>query len=844
MKFSINFGTEYTKAILVAPGVPFDILLTSESKRKDVSGLALLMDVNDDGKPDFHRKFGTHALSTCIKSPQSCMIYLKPLLGGSTVNTAMREYSYKFPGVTLGIQGGRDAVTLVTSDKTGKHNETLLLEEVVGMTFLEIKNRALDYWKERSPETVGTIDEVVISVPRYFTEAARISLTDAAELAGLKVIALVDDGLSVALDYAQKRNDFEENTKEYHLIFDAGAGSTKLSLVSIANVNETLNLELENYAYSDILNGEFFTTAVRSIILDKFCAENGIENDDVLFDFKAMQKLWQASEKTKLILSANSETKVTIESLYGDIDFKGIVTRDELESVMTAPMDLLKPLFINVLEGFDIKKLNSIILAGGSSRVPMIQQALSSYLGSDELISKNVNADESVVFGTTLVGAQALGLTRKRQFNIIDRSSVKYDIKYSSANDSSVGGLIEVPKGILSDKKFSVNLTEFSNEYLKGINVEVLQNGDVITQIYNFTTPKRFNSTTCEGGLKYVLNYGFSKSDIFQVNSIKMECHSLINGTVSKVPKHGNMPVESTYFGFQPMPASMKRSSISRLNALETRDLERQKMSDIKNKLEGKLYELRYLLEEYESVLPSDIYDTYSVNVTEGLDWLDYESDEATLKDVETKLNEITKIQSEVLLYELVNEYENAVINLKTPYEELLAKKDALTLNIDNIINKDKKLSSECEKYGIDFESLVSKLHSGSWPKLETIMDKIDESFSAVGEGVKLLEAGAKKYEEIARHLLVNSIKNIEKSEKLIESIEKGYETVAANRKEFIQYQLQEAKKKLKKEKKAAASSEDVTSTNPTSTNPTSTNPNSTNITSPTTSSSVVHDEL
>lgn len=846
----IDFGTEFTKAILVAPGVPFDILLTSESKRKDVSGLALVMNVNDDDSIDIQRKYGTQALSTCIKSPQSCMLYLKPLLGIGKIDENMHEYTNRFPGIGLGIQTGRDAVTIVTYDKTLKHNDTLLLEEVIAMKFLEIKNHALDYWRERSPETVGTIDEVVISVPRYFTEAARISLADAAELAGMKVVGLVDDGLSIAIDYSQKRKDFKENSKEYHLIFDAGAGATKLSLVSINNFNETISLELENYSFNDKLNGELFTIMVRASILEQFSAETGISIDDILYDQRTMQKVWQAAEKAKLILSANTETTVNIESIYGDYDFKGVITRAELESRMEIPLTSIPKMLDSIFKTFDVKKLNSVILSGGSSRVPIIQKILIDYFGSEDIISKNVNADESVVFGTTLSGAQILGLTRKKTFEVIDRTPVNYEINYYSANDSSVKGSIEVPSGILSDQKFSVNLTDFSNQFLRGINVEILQGGEILTQSYNFTTPKRFNETTCAGGIEYILNYGFSKSDIFKINNIKLSCHSMNNGTISKVAKNSVMQSESKYFGFQPMPSKMKKTSIARLNALEAKDLERQQMSDMRNNLEGKLYDMRYLLEEFENTLPTDIFENYSTNVSEILEWLDYESEEATLSEIKDKIAAIDLARGEISLYDLVSEFDKAVANIKVPFEELLEKKNATLEKIEDILSKDTELGTECKKYGIDFESTVKKLHGASWPKMDLVYDKIEEEIAKGENGLKLLEDGIEKFEDIERNALVQAIKDIKKTATLFDSIINSFEKVFTDRKEFIQYQLTAAKKAAKKEKKQSlsssetvASSESVTSS--TISDASNSNDSTTQSTSSVTSTtSISHDEL
>jgi hypoxia up-regulated 1 len=796
----VDFGTEYTKAILVAPGVPFDILLTSESKRKDVSGLAIEFDTTNNKNVKVHRKFGTQALSTCIKTPQSCMLYLKPLLGIGSANPIIYEYSDKFPGNKIGIQNGREATTVLVASKDGSHEETYLVEEAIAMILIEIKNRALEYWKERSPDTLGTIDELVISVPRHFNEASRIALTDAAELAGLKVVALVDDGLAIALDYAQKRNDIKENTKEYHLIFDSGAGSTKTSLVSIANLNGTINVEIENYASNSKFNGELFTMLVKKLILEQFSQNSGISLEDLVYDPKVMQKVWQVAEKTKLILSANTETNVNIESFYNDIDFKGFITRQSLESEIEAALPSIPNMLDIVLEGFDKNDLKSVILAGGSVRVPIIQDTLIKYFGNENILSKNVNADESVVFGTTLRGAQIMKLTRKKQINIIDHSPFQYDIVYKKP-DESIKGVINVPKGMLANEKVTVNLAEFENQYLPEIQVDIFENSQALTHKFNFTIPKKFNETTCEGGIEYILNYGFSKSDIFTVNNIKVNCYSLVNDTVSNIPKTGNMPFTSQYFGFEPMPSSMKKKSIVRFNTYEKMDLELQHVSDTKNKLEATLYEIRYILEELEDLLPHDLLAGFSTNVTEFLEWLDYESEDAHLSDILTKLQLAHDMKHNAKKFGLVGTLESALEHIKIPYEKLIEKKDSILKDIDNILNKDKNVLEECANHGINFEKQLKKLYGSSYPPLEILLKKPEDWLSTISKHVEILNNTNQEdfFTKLNSTILVDVLDIISNTEKELDKIGNTFKSVFENRNTFLAQQIASVKKAAKR---------------------------------------------
>lgn len=797
----IDFGTEYTKAILVAPNVPFDILLTSESKRKNIAGLAVTFDNTNKDDIQVQRMFGTHALSTCIKIPQSCLLFPKPLLGLGYKSEQIDDYISKLPGTTLGIQNGRDAVTVVASNKDETYSDTFLIEEVAAMIFIEIKSRAVEYWKERSPETVGTIDEVAISIPRYFNDAARTAITDAAELAGLKVVALVDDGLAIALDYAQKKTDFKINEKEYHLIFDCGAGSTKLSLVSFANINDTnVNIELESYAFSDQFNGQLFTKAVRNLILNQLVTQNNISTEAVINDFKAMQKLWQAAEKAKLILSANSDTKVNIESVYENIDFKGIITREELEKTLESHILSIPYVLDSVFVGYeDIKaNLKSVILAGGSSRVPAVQAALTDYFGSEE-ISKNVNADESVVFGTTLRGAQILKLTRKSQFNVIDRSPYSHDIYYKSS-DGTKGGKIEVPTGLMPSEKRFANLTEFDGSFIPQFSIDVFQNDKTLSHSYNMSIPHRVNKTICDSP-RYEISYGLTRHNAFIVNNVKVHC--TFNDTTKVTP----MISYSKLHGFDPMPSMMKKTSIKRLTAMEMQEEQRHRLADLKNSIEAKLYELRYILEEYEEVFISDLTEELNGVISEHLEWLDYDSDNAKFVDVAARLDNVNALVQDVHKYTLVATPQFAKVNVIDVYNELKQKKDEIVKKIEmETAEKDMIMEAQCNAFGVDFSKIGSK---HIWPTLE-----VDSQFSQLKELCDLA-ATPGDVEEYKAHVreIATAVDAIEDVNNALDAFVKEVDNVYELKSAFVRQKVLAAERASKKAAAAAATAASPTAT-------------------------------
>lgn len=718
----IDFGTEFTKAVLIAPNVPFDILLTSESKRKDISGLALSFDNTDPENVQIQRHFGTHALSTCLKNPRACMLYPKMLLGVGSRAQVVDEYLSKFNGVPLGLQTQRDAVVIMASTFTDTYSDTFLIEEVAAMIMLDIKNRANTYWKERSPETADEVTEAVISVPRFFNEAARVAITDAAELAGLKVVALVDDGLAIALDYAQKKadDDFKLNETEYHLIFDMGAGSTKLSLFSFTNNAGKIDIELENYAHSQEFNGQVFTKTVRNHLLTQFMTTNGLDLDTIANDSKAMHKLWQASEKAKLILSANTETNVSIESLHADIDFKGHITRDELEERLRQSVVAIDMLLQSVFRNHEEKKLNlkSVILAGGATRAPLVQETINKYFDNPELISKNVNADESVVFGTTLRGAQLRKLIKHEKLNVIDKPSASHTLKYHDESGNS--GQIDVAgSDLTSGEKRVANITEFDSQFVDKFTLDIFQDNEFMTHSYNLSMPHRVNSTTCESP-RYEITYGLTRHNVFIIHNVKVYCTS-----EGKTPKGTTMLSHTKVYGYEPMPSTMKKNSIRRLVNLEMQEQQRAVLAESKNTLEALLYELRYIVEELEANVNGEAVDEMNSVISTHLEWLDYDSDGATLTEVIERVEEVNLMKSKLEKWMKVSSRDLATANIIDEIEAFNNQKEEAAKKLAEIVANDEGLRKACDAFAVDFDKITEKL---VYPTLDEVDTKIEGS--------------------------------------------------------------------------------------------------------------------
>lgn len=438
----IDYGHEYTKGVVVAPGVAFEIVLSQDSKRKDMSGLILKGSSHKDSKKkELERVYGNAAGGLISRFADSAAFYLKSLLGQSIDSEKVKYFTKKLPGTSLvPANNNRNGVSLAL------HGDNYPVEELIAMNFADLKFRAMEMLKANKVQS--NIKGTIITVPAHFTMEQRLALQDAAEIAGLKLIALVNDGVSVAINYASTRQFDQE--KQYFIVYDSGAGSTTATLVSIrqgdvardsnftSNANTTTKLstiiEVEGVGYDEELSGHILTHRLRDYLFEQFVNANpSVTESKLSSDAKAMNKLWREAEKVKIVLSANTAVRASVESLYDGIDFKLSITRQEFETLsedlissVTQPIkEALKP--INGSGSpIDISLIDSIILAGGSTRIPFIKQQLQEFAKNAVTISKSVNADEAAVLGATLRGIGISKIFKSKDIDVIDKTL--YDI--------------------------------------------------------------------------------------------------------------------------------------------------------------------------------------------------------------------------------------------------------------------------------------------------------------------------------------------------------------------------------------------------------------------------------
>ncbi len=311
-------------------------------------------------------------------------------------------------------------------------------EELVAMILQHAKEITTAYGASKG-SVYGTIRDVVLTVPSFATQAERLAWLDAAHLADLNVLALLDENTAAALHFGMDK--LYTNTSQLVLFYNMGASSLQVSLVKydtyelpeskLSTKTKTVgSLQVLAKAWDMTLGGDAFDHRLVEHMADLFnhhwhkttgSAKNADGTPkDVRTDTRAMTKLRLQASKVKHVLSANTEVPVFIESLHEDIPFSTHMTRHQLEDLCA---DLIKRAVLpihSVLQqaNVTISQLDGLELIGGGMRIPKIQASLEETLKIE--LGMHINSDESMALGAAFHGANISTAFRVRHVGMTD----------------------------------------------------------------------------------------------------------------------------------------------------------------------------------------------------------------------------------------------------------------------------------------------------------------------------------------------------------------------------------------------------------------------------------------
>ncbi|KAI5288754.1 lumenal Hsp70 protein [Ascosphaera aggregata] len=495
----IDVGTEYLKAALVQPGIPLEIVLTKDSKRKESASVAFRP--SRDRTAVFPERFyGGDALALAPRFPDDVYSNLKtllavPFLGGlqgpeTQESNLLEMYAARYPAMKFEEIAGRGTVGFKSDRVGGEEGEQpFMVEELLAMQLKQIKANA---------EALGgaQLSDAVITYPSFYTAEEKRSLQLAAELAGLNVLSLMSDGLAVGLNYATSRNFpsvSDGQNPEYHVIYDMGAGSTTASVLKFQSrkvkdfgkYNKTVQeVYIVGTGWDKTLGGDALNMLIVDDMITKFIASGtapaGINKEGIRQHDRTMARLWKEAGRLRQILSANSDTSASFETLVNeDVNFRYKLTRAEFEKLAAGHIErVARPMEVALkAAGLSMKDIGSIILHGGASRTPFVQRALEAACNDPSLLRTNVNADEAAVFGAAFKGAELSPAFRVKEIRTYDTPSFFYGMRWQSGVHERQQNVFTPTSIIGAEKQITMkNLDDFEFVFYQ----QYVQNGQSV----------------------------------------------------------------------------------------------------------------------------------------------------------------------------------------------------------------------------------------------------------------------------------------------------------------------------------------------------------------------------
>lgn len=271
-------------------------------------------------------------------------------------------------------------------------------QQISAEILIKMKKTAEDYLGQ-------PVTEAVITVPAYFNDSQRQATKDAGRIAGLNVKRIINEPTAAALAYGMDK--IKDSTI---IVYDLGGGTFDVSVIEIAGVDGESQFEVLATNGDTFLGGEDFDNKLIEYIIEEFKKESGI---DLKGDSLAMQRIKESAEKAKIELSSTQQTDVNLPYITADntgpkhLNLK--ITRSKLESLVEDLVNrTIEPCRIALQDaGIDISKIDDIILVGGQTRMPFVQQKVTEFFGKEP--KKDVNPDEAVAMGAAIQGGVITG---------------------------------------------------------------------------------------------------------------------------------------------------------------------------------------------------------------------------------------------------------------------------------------------------------------------------------------------------------------------------------------------------------------------------------------------------
>ncbi|KAL5270438.1 hypothetical protein ACHWQZ_G001228 [Mnemiopsis leidyi] len=425
---SLDLGSEFMKIGIVKPGVPIDIVLNTETKRKTPMTVYIKGD---------ERLFGDSAVTRGEKSPKNAYSNLLDILGKTVDNPVVQEYKERFPYHTIEADPVRNTVVFRHDESTFYSVEELLAMQIEFAVQLATKHGE------------APVKKAIICVPPFFHQREREAMLNVAEIAGVQVMQLMTTTSAIALQYAVFRNIKMTEKPMIVLFATVGSQFTTAAVVSYSQVKDKVTKEqvptvqVMGVGYDRGLGSYEMDIRLREHLADKF-TEKYPKLPDIRKNGRAMKKLQKEARKVKTVLSANQDTYAQVESLHQDKDFRVKVTREEMENLFADLFPRFQAPFVDAINSAGISKpeIEQVVLFGGGTRIPKIQEQILKATDQKEL-HKYINTDEAAAMGSAFMAASSSSVFRTKQIKLRDANQFPFFVSFNKLVLNEEGAVTE-----------------------------------------------------------------------------------------------------------------------------------------------------------------------------------------------------------------------------------------------------------------------------------------------------------------------------------------------------------------------------------------------------------------